>query len=158
MQANPNQSRMKVSAGTFSRIEAPFPILPNSPSSHTAPALVRNLLQLQIRCFFSNPKITDIFSYFYKEAYCIRPNYCTVHSFSKLLGKLVVKYVPTNTKGTFKKKKDQRRSHQMMLMLCFCDLFLIFCIKAYVVGTHLNCIDKSKQFKWVPTTYAFVKK
>ena len=39
--------------------------------------------------------------------------------------------------------------------LCF---FLIFFIKAYVVDTHLNCIDKSMQFKWVPTTYAFVKK
>ena len=23
----------------------------------------------------------------------------------------------------------------------------------YVVGTHLNCIDKSMQFKWEPTTY-----
>ena len=31
-------------------------------------------------------------------------------------------------------------------------------IKTYVVGTHLNCIDKSMQFKWVPTTYAFIKK
>ena len=28
----------------------------------------------------------------------------------------------------------------------------------YVVGTHLNCIDKSMQFKWVPPTYAFLKK
>ena len=37
-------------------------------------------------------------------------------------------------------------------------LFLIFFIKAYVVGTHLNYIDKSMQFKWVPTTYAFKKK
>ena len=36
--------------------------------------------------------------------------------------------------------------------------FLYFFTKAYVVGTHLNCIDKSMQFKWVPTTYAFVKK
>ena len=35
---------------------------------------------------------------------------------------------------------------------------LIFCIKAYVVGTHLNCIDKSMQFKWVPTTNAFIEK
>ena len=23
--------------------------------------------------------------------------------------------------------------------------------------THLNCIDKSMQFKWVPTTYAFIE-
>ena len=38
------------------------------------------------------------------------------------------------------------------------DFFLIFFIKTYVVGTHLNCMDKSMQFKWVPTTYAFIKK
>ena len=43
----------------------------------------------------------------------------------------------------------------------FDDIYAIFsdfCIKAYVVDTHLNCIDKSMQFKWVPTTYAFIKK
>ena len=47
-----------------------------------------------------------------------------------------------------------------MLMRCFCAcfFFLIFFIKVYVVGTHLNCIDKSMQFKWVHTTYAFIKK
>ena len=26
------------------------------------------------------------------------------------------------------------------------------------MGTNLNCIDKSMQFKWVPTTYALIKK
>ena len=26
------------------------------------------------------------------------------------------------------------------------------------MGTHLNCIDKLMQFKWVPTTYVFIKK
>ena len=41
----------------------------------------------------------------------------------------------------------------MMLMGCFLCFFLIFFIKAYVVDTHLNCIDKSMQFKWVPITY-----
>ena len=25
------------------------------------------------------------------------------------------------------------------------------------MGTHLNCIDKSMQFKWVPTIFAFKK-
>ena len=31
-------------------------------------------------------------------------------------------------------------------------------IKAYVVGgTHLNCLDLSRQFKSVPTTNAFIK-
>ena len=33
-----------------------------------------------------------------------------------------------------------------------------YIIKGYVVGIHLNCIDKLMQFKWVPTTYAFIKK
>ena len=37
-------------------------------------------------------------------------------------------------------------------------LFFYFFIKAYVVGTHLTCIDLSMQFKLVPTTYVFRKK
>ena len=40
----------------------------------------------------------------------------------------------------------------------YANFFLIFFIKAYVVGSHLNCIDKSMQFKLIPTTYAFIKK
>ena len=36
--------------------------------------------------------------------------------------------------------------------------FLIFFIKAYIVGIHLNCLNLSRQFKRVPTTYAFIKK
>ena len=36
--------------------------------------------------------------------------------------------------------------------------FVYFLIKAYVLGTHLNCVDLSMQFKWAPTTYAFIKK
>ena len=43
------------------------------------------------------------------------------------------------------------------MLLCFL-FFLIFFIKAYVEGTHWNCIEKLMQFKWVPTTYAFMKK
>ena len=36
---------------------------------------------------------------------------------------------------------------------------LFFFFKAYVnVGTHLHFLDKSMQFKWVPKTYAFIKK
>ena len=31
-------------------------------------------------------------------------------------------------------------------------------IKASVVGTHLNCLDLSRQFKWVSTTYAYIGK
>ena len=33
-----------------------------------------------------------------------------------------------------------------------------FLYKAYVVGSHLNCIDKSMQLKWVPAAYVFIKK
>ena len=55
----------------------------------------------------------------------------------------------------------------MMLMRCFFIFYflffiffflLIFFIKTYVDDTHLNCIDKLMQFKWVPTTDAFIKK
>ena len=61
----------------------------------------------------------------------------------------MIKYVPIPIKD------DQKRTYLMMIMRFF---FLIFFIKAYVVGTHLNCIDKSMQFKGEPTTYAFIKK
>ena len=37
-------------------------------------------------------------------------------------------------------------------------LIFFFFLKEYVVGTYLNCIDKSIQSKWVPTTYACIKK
>ena len=91
--------------------------------------------------------------------YRIQPNYRTVRlGFSKMLGKRVVKHVPTCTKGTLQNKKKNVKDLSIMLMRCFCmSFFFIFFIKAYVVGTHLNCIDKSMQFKWVPTTYSFFK-
>ena len=64
----------------------------------------------------------------------------------------MVKYTSIYTKGILKNRSE--KAYLVMLMGCFlCDfVFLIFFIKAYVVGTHLNCIDKSMQFKWVPTT------
>ena len=40
-------------------------------------------------------------------------------------------------------KKDQKRTYLMIII----RFFLTFFIKAYVVGTHLNCINKSMQFK-----------
>ena len=68
-------------------------------------------------------------------------------------------YLPILKVHLKKKKKKLWRTYQIMLMRCFCMLFLSdFYYKAYVVGTHLNCIDKSMQFKWVPTIYAFIKK
>ena len=80
----------------------------------------------------------------------------------------MVKYVSTYSKGKLKKKQKKKtrknkglikRSNGCLYDAFFfmCD-FLIFSIKAYVVGTYLNCMDKSMQFKWIPTTYAFIKK
>ena len=40
-----------------------------------------------------------------------------------------------------------------------CDFFfLIFFVKAYVLGTHLKSIFKLMQFKREPTTYVFIEK
>ena len=56
-----------------------------------------------------------------------------------------------STKGTFKKRSAKYLFDDDLVN------FIYFFIKAYVVGTHLNCIDESMQFKWVPTTYAFIQ-
>ena len=68
------------------------------------------------------------------------------------------------------KLNNQQGFYLMMLMQCFVCLFvcvcvcvcvcvfLLFFIEAHVVSIHLNCIDKLMQFKWVPTTHAFIKK
>ena len=101
----------------------------------------------------------NFFFYFsIKKNYCIQPNYCTTClAFAKLLGKLAVKYVSTYTKGTLiQRSADDLSNYAYVMFLCF--LFLIFFIKAYVVGKHLNCINKSMHFKWVPTTYAFIRR
>ena len=77
-----------------------------------------------------------------KCIYRIRPNYRTMRlGFSKLLEKLL-RYVPTYIKGTLKKRSAKDLSNYT-----YSILFLIFFIKAYAVCTHLNCIDKSMQFK-----------
>ena len=73
----------------------------------------------------------------------------------------MVKYVSTYTKGTLKKRSardlsnDSKAMFFFFVFFCFFFLFLFysdFLYKAYVVGTHLNYIDKSMQFEWVPTT------
>ena len=68
-----------------------------------------------------------------RQEYLIRPNYSTYPY------KYIVK---------------QFRSLQITDSV----FFVYFFIKTYVVGTHLNCIDLSMQFKWVPTIYACKKK
>ena len=76
--------------------------------------------------------IMKVFLYIYIliNYYRIRSNYCTY---------------------PYKRTVKKFRSLQITANV----LFLYFFIKAYVVGTHLNCIDLSMQFKWVLTTYAF---
>ena len=88
------------------------------------------------------------------DKYRIGPNYHTVRlGFSNLQDTLICGQICIYLLRIHY-KKDQKRTYLMMTM----RFFLTFFTKAYVVGTHLNCIDLSMQFKWVPTTYAFVKK
>ena len=58
----------------------------------------------------------------------------------------------------FKKRKrfakDLTNDAYMMFVCVFFFLIPIFSVKAYVVGSHMNCINKLMQFKWVPATYA----
>ena len=82
-------------------------------------------------------------------AYHIQPNSCTVPlGFSDFLGKFVVKYVSTYTGDTLKKRsaKDVTNDANVMFLCAHFFFFPIFFIKAYVVGTHLKCINKSMQF------------
>ena len=59
----------------------------------------------------------------------------------------------------YQKYPCKRRFKQLLsLQITASVLFVYFFIKTYVVGTHLNCMDLSMQFKWVPITYAFKKK
>ena len=68
-----------------------------------------------------------------KHIYRIWPNYCT-----------------------YPYKRTVKQFHSLQIIASV--LFVCFFIKAYFVDTHLNCIDKSMQFKWVPTAYAFIKR
>ena len=76
--------------------------------------------------------------------YRIRPNYRTVRlGFSKSLGTLRCDKICICTYYRYTIK----RSEKDLFDDDYAIFFLIFFIKAYVVGTHLNCIDKSMQFK-----------
>ena len=86
----------------------------------------------------------------------------------------MIKYVSTTLRYTIylkKKKKKKKISEEssndayamfvrvcVCVCVCVCVFPLIFFIKAYAVGTRLNCIDKSMLFKWISTTYVFIKK
>ena len=69
--------------------------------------------------------------------------------FSKELEKLVVKY-PSN-KDTLKKDQPTEDFTRSVFNDTYeIYYFLIFFMKTYVVGTHLNCLDMSRQFKEYP--------
>ena len=52
-----------------------------------------------------------------------------------------------STKSTLY-KQDQQMTYLMVFMLyLYVVVFSDFLYETYVVGTHLNCIDKSMQFK-----------
>ena len=68
--------------------------------------------------------------------------------FSKLLETLICGKICIN-QLRIHYKKDQKRTYLMMTM----PFFLIFFIKAYVVGTHLNCIDNISLYKEVNKRY-----
>ena len=56
------------------------------------------------------------------------------------------------------KKKSIEDIMRSVVNDAYSILFSVFFIEAYVVGTRLNCLDLSRQFKQVPTTYVFIKK
>ena len=97
-----------------------------------------------------------IFSRYFMLAYWAprtrRNSIFCVHVFKYL--EITYRIQPNYRTYSYKRRVKQFRSLQITASL----LFVYFFIKAYVMGTHLNCIDLSMQFKWAPTTYAFTKK
>ena len=94
-------------------------------------------------------------SYYIYIVYSIRPNYCSVRlGFSKLLGRLLVKYVSAYLGYTLKKKRSAKDLFDEVYAIFFSD----FLYNSYVVGTHSNFSSKSMQFKWVHSTYDFLRK
>ena len=80
--------------------------------------------------------LRELFKILY-STYRIRPNYRTVHlGFSNLQDTLICGQICIYLLRIHY-KKDQKRTYLMMTM----RFFLTFFKKAYVVGTHLNCID-----------------
>ena len=103
-----------------------------------------------------------IYSYFialdkrgYQNKYRIRPNYQTVcldfQNYQKifLLNCLLIQVLS---------RKRSREFRVGCIQWYLCNILLFFFKKTYVVGTHLNCLNLLRQFKWVPTTYVFIKK
>ena len=56
--------------------------------------------------------------------------------FSKIPGKLLVKYVSTYTKGTLKQRSG--KTYQMMFMRCFCVFFFRFSLKKLMLWVLIS--------------------
>ena len=96
----------------------------------------------------------------------IQPNYCTVHlGFSKLQGKLTIKYISTYTKGTLKTRsaKDLTNdAYTAFFCACFPDfLYKSICcgysfelhqqVDAIQMGTRNICLykEEDKKILWL---------
>ena len=67
----------------------------------------------------------------------------------------MVKYYPPILRVHLKKIRKDLSNDSYATFFCVFFFYSDFLYKAYVVGTHLNRIDKSMRFKWVPKTYGF---
>ena len=84
-----------------------------------------------------NPRIRTVSSgHSLSLYYRIRPNYRTVRlGFSKLLGKLVIKYVASYTKGTLKSYQRFILSRAYLVML----MWLFLCFFSYCLHKSICC-------------------
>ena len=65
--------------------------------------------------------------------------------YSSLTNPLVFTYRIRSNYRTYPYKRTVKKFHSLQMAVSI--PFVYFFIKAYVVGTHLNCIDLSMQFK-----------
>ena len=88
--------------------------------------------------------------------YRTQPNYHTVRlNFFKITEQTYSKIHRIRAHFKEKSAEDFMRS---VFNDAYAILFSDFLYKAYVVGTRLNCLFLSRQFKQVPITYVFIKK
>ena len=106
-------------------------------------------INLRIRAVRSESSLIACSFYWIHRSYC---RFC--RALAQLLQKI---YRIRPNYRTYPYKRTVKQFHSLQITA---SVFLStsFFLKVYVVGTHFNCIDLSMQFKWVPTTYAFIKK
>ena len=100
------------------------------------------MLWVHIRSTFLSKKI--ICAYLLEVLHQGTSNECTQHNV------FMEKYLIQPIYPMCPYKRTVKQIHRLWITVSV--LFVYFFIKAYVVGTHLNCIDLSL------TTYAFIKK